>query len=541
MGCRILLVECNGVKIPDSFQNRYYDKRPHEKRIKECICGIKFYDESIRVTKKECATCTRIKFTKNSIDLLEAEKNHLRHKVCKNCGSPFLDTSYSRAKNYCVDCLTKYSYDVINSLVKQNGDHPNFKSYDIRVFDDKVKNAYDGFKTDVKIASEIGITADQVSYIRKKLGLATIKPNLRRINLGYTDLNSLDKEEALRVSRLRLKNKDIAIKYGVKPSTIKSKFKSLDVKRASIEYDISNITEHQRNIIIGHLLGDGCLIPDEKRRAAYFKVSHKIGDDAYSKWSTDQLSSLKLKFFKGRKISEGRLFESSGLITIRYGDFISLYDLFYKPELKAKYGKDGFKAPNIDIFTNLSDLSLAVWYMDDGSYDSGNPNFATNFPGCDIQEICSALSKQFTINFFPVKRQKNVHLIKIRGANDKKRFFDIIKPYMQPCMGRKLPPVFRNAEAYKEDTFSTKYPISEYYNSDKDVFINKVVSELLTTPFPYRSLDNALPFHDNFGSKFRNPGSLNYIQLAKDIFPVQTMPQGAILFYLDNMIKKEEK
>lgn len=48
-------------------------------------------------------------------------------------------------------------------------------------------------------------------------------------------------------------------------------------------------------------------------------------------------------------------------------------------------------------------------------------------------------------------------------------------------------------------------------------------------------------FHDNFESTFRNPDSLNYTQLAKDIFPVQTMPQGAIPFYLDNMIKKEEK
>lgn len=48
-------------------------------------------------------------------------------------------------------------------------------------------------------------------------------------------------------------------------------------------------------------------------------------------------------------------------------------------------------------------------------------------------------------------------------------------------------------------------------------------------------------FHDNFESTFRNPDSLNYTQLAKDIFPVQTMSQGAIPFYLDNMIKKEEK
>lgn len=49
-------------------------------------------------------------------------------------------------------------------------------------------------------------------------------------------------------------------------------------------------------------------------------------------------------------------------------------------------------------------------------------------------------------------------------------------------------------------------------------------------------------------SNFKNPFdnivrhiTRNYTQISQQMFQVQPMPQGAIPFYLDNMIKKEEK
>jgi hypothetical protein len=44
------------------------------------------------------------------------------------------------------------------------------------------------------------------------------------------------------------------------------------------------------------------------------------------------------------------------------------------------------------------------------------------------------------------------------------------------------------------------------------------------------------PFRDTLG---RPGGMINYNQVAKSLFPVEPLPQGAIPFYLDEMVKVE--
>ena len=44
------------------------------------------------------------------------------------------------------------------------------------------------------------------------------------------------------------------------------------------------------------------------------------------------------------------------------------------------------------------------------------------------------------------------------------------------------------------------------------------------------------PFLDTLG---RPGGRINYNQVAKNLFPVEPLPQGAIPYYLDEMVKVE--
>lgn len=122
------------------------------------------------------------------------------------------------------------------------------------------------------------------------------------------------------------------------------------------------------NLITGSLLGDGAIIKSfDKRQNTfnyYFSESHGKRQAEYLRWKSSYFESEGFKSnisFRDRKSSLG-----TREIATREYRFHSYGNAAFKPLRQYWYPNDTKQVP-IDV--ELSPLSLAVWYMDDGSYD----------------------------------------------------------------------------------------------------------------------------------------------------------------------------
>jgi tRNA1(Val) A37 N6-methylase TrmN6 len=497
MSKKIYTKEIDGVMVPEPFQGRFYDKRKHRGRIKLCSCNNKFYDETPRVTANTCLNCRiAVINSTNDVDPNKAIDNPRRHKRCHLCGNEFLDTSLACSRKYCITCSASHSYDMLEKFVRERGRHPLATSYEYSSEAlETVKNHYDGVKSDVEIANETGMLEEQVRYLRRvKAGLSTVSYDSKRIRSGKPSIASLDAQEVKQAITKRTTYKELASKYGVKPCTIKKVFKKTGFDRSALSYLPIELSDRVRDIIIGHVLGDGCIIPISKGKAAYFKVGHKIADKEFTDWSADELICLKPIMRKQSKFMDGRSFEFISFNSLKTSTLVELYKKFYDPTLRKKYGTHGCKNPSLEIFEQLSDLSLAIWYMDDGSYNDGYPEIAMNCPALDYDLMCDVLSKRFGIKFYVIRR-KQVTMLRVRGKFNRGKFFDIIRPHIHPRMARKLPIFERTVAVYSEDPLSTKFPTSVYRELDfdsKGKFIDKFIEFILEIPPPINKLEQTI-------------------------------------------------
>jgi recombination protein RecA len=106
-----------------------------------------------------------------------------------------------------------------------------------------------------------------------------------------------------------------------------------------------------QDLLLGSMLGDGS-IKQEGKMAAYFREEHGREQKAYAKWKEKAFGKL------CRKPSDN----SHG-----YGfSTVSLYEF---AQMRAKfYSQNGrYKRVTADLLEQLNPLSLAIWYLDDGT------------------------------------------------------------------------------------------------------------------------------------------------------------------------------
>src|SRR3989344_4728894 len=165
------------------------------------------------------------------------------------------------------------------------------------------------------------------------------------------------------------------------------------------------MTQRQKDIIIGTVLGDSYLEPNKFGSSIQIKQSNEHKD--YVFWLYNELDKLR--------------------------------DLFY-PEGKKIIPKDINK-----ILT--SPISLAVWFMDDGTLDY-RPKDHCAFHLCtncftkeDTSKLIDVLKNNFGIVsslHYTLCRGKRHCRIYI-GAQGRDRFIELITPYILACFKYKLP------------------------------------------------------------------------------------------------------
>ena len=189
------------------------------------------------------------------------------------------------------------------------------------------------------------------------------------------------------------------------------------------------MNEKQHEIIIGTLLGDTWI--DDKCLRIKQSDEHKD----YVFWLYSQLSDLCKSPPKQRSDYKQWYFQTKFLKEI--SDYKKL---FYRN--KKKILPENIKS----LLT--SPLSLAVWYMDDGSLDF-RPKDHYNFSFCtnafSVKENCllrDALKENFGIECSiqtPLCRGKRYPEIYI-GAKGRDKFLNLISPHVLKCFSNRLPP-----------------------------------------------------------------------------------------------------
>jgi len=94
-----------------------------------------------------------------------------------------------------------------------------------------------------------------------------------------------------------------------------------------------------------------------------------------------------------------------------------------------------------EIESYITPLSLAVWFMDDGSKLGSTVRIATNnFETHETQNLCNILKKKYDLNCSVQKAggcyTNSILYIK---KNSLKTFYNLVKPYMVGSMLYKFP------------------------------------------------------------------------------------------------------
>jgi hypothetical protein len=186
---------------------------------------------------------------------------------------------------------------------------------------------------------------------------------------------------------------------------------------------VGSLTQEQKSIIIGSILGDGYLRIVSGRKNAFLEINHSISEREYVDWKYLKLKNLvrnppKQRKGKGRRIAY-RFF------TRQHPELTELYRKFYRngkkiiPELK------------------LDPLMIAVWFMDDGS-KCGKDYYLNcqRFDRASQRRLIKILKKQYGI-LVSLNRDKEYHRIRIKRQSQEK-FKRLIEKYLIPSMRYKL-------------------------------------------------------------------------------------------------------
>ncbi len=117
---------------------------------------------------------------------------------------------------------------------------------------------------------------------------------------------------------------------------------------------VGSLTEFERSIIVGSLLGDGYMRIIPGRANAFLEINHSIKAKAYVDYKYTSLKRLCESAPKKRSTNGDRV--AYRFFTKQYSELTDLHNQFYKNNKKI-----------IPKDLVLNPVILAIWYMDDGS------------------------------------------------------------------------------------------------------------------------------------------------------------------------------
>ena len=215
-------------------------------------------------------------------------------------------------------------------------------------------------------------------------------------------------------------------------------------RNSLVEYKKTlKLTLFQRQVLVGLLLGDGCLETQNKGRTYRLLIEqseqHTIYcDHLYSIFRSWVLTPPKISIRKNGQKSQK--FKTVSHSSFRfYGQ--QFYDSIHPPRRK--------KLPKL-IHRWLNPCVLAYWFMDDGSFKSSQSYGillnTQNFQLSEIRTLCQIMTERWNLKCSPRKQKNQIYKrvyyqIYISGRSFY-AFLKLIDPYLIDSMRYKLPPPF---------------------------------------------------------------------------------------------------
>ena len=185
---------------------------------------------------------------------------------------------------------------------------------------------------------------------------------------------------------------------------------------------MGSLTEVQRSVIVGCLLGDGYM---RKKTNAHLEVNHAYSQKDYVDWKYRVLKNLVRTPPVRRRGNGGRVayrFTTRSLLPIT-----KFYEEFYR------YGRKVVPS-NLQI----SSLSLAVWFMDDGSKSYKTVYFNTQqFDSQSQLVLQKVLQDQWGIES-TLNKDKEYRRIRV-VTKSAPILIALIEPFILPQFAYKLP------------------------------------------------------------------------------------------------------
>ncbi len=187
---------------------------------------------------------------------------------------------------------------------------------------------------------------------------------------------------------------------------------------------VGSLTKLQRSVIIGTLLGDGYVRIVPRRVHAFLEINHSITQKEYVDWKYEMLKSVCKSGPIQRKGNGTRI--AYRFTTRQSKELTSLYQAFYQNGKKI-----------IPEILEIDPISLAVWFMDDGSRCRERDVYLNTqqFDVEDQKKLISFLQKwgiESTLN-----KDKIYWRIRIKKSSIH-TFFKIISPHVIPSMNYKI-------------------------------------------------------------------------------------------------------
>lgn len=288
-----------------------------------------------------------------------------------------------------------------------------------------------------------GLTLKQIAKI-KKIAPKTIGKILKNAKISFRkkyliDLTDKEVEDIIFKFKNKKTIKEIAKEYEISAPAISRllKSKQIEVVCSERKYDIlrqTPINKKQQELIVGNVLGDGCIYREGKNGLYKLSFGQCEKQLEYFLWKYAMLDPFVNTYRKSiDKRGNSIMYQAA---TICHKDFKKFADMFYDQNRK-KHIPD-----NLDMY--LTPLSLCVWYLDDGSLNSGvNARIHTLcFTYEDHIKLQDYLVRCFDLRSKIWKRNyknKIYYGLSLNKENTQK-LSDIIRPYVVDCMKYKIMP-----------------------------------------------------------------------------------------------------
>lgn len=204
-----------------------------------------------------------------------------------------------------------------------------------------------------------------------------------------------------------------------------------------------SLTKEEQDILVGSLLGDGCLRLMSRCTVPAFSVSHSEVQKPYDFWKYEKLK----RWVQRSPWREERIYHkdrsrktfSWRFQTLSNAVFSKLYSTFYQNHKKII-------PDNLVDFLKNSPLALAVWLMDDGNRNHkavflNTQSFDLVEQGKLVKALQGAYGLEATINKHSISNDKQLHRVRLSTESTNK---------LPKILGKNLLPEFY----YKIPSFS---------------------------------------------------------------------------------------